>query len=103
MTRTWFQPRLPAVISAIVVLPFITLELINGGGDSFPFVLFGFLWLLSLAVVSPLVSLLRTTRVVGQPPHRLLPAIALMILAAVLWTSLVADQMPCFLGRPNCD
>lgn len=28
---------------------------------------------------------------------------ALLILLAILCTELVLDQMPCFLGVPNCD
>ncbi len=34
---------------------------------------------------------------------RLMPRVAIVVLIAWLWVGLVVDQMPCFLGVPNCD
>jgi hypothetical protein len=32
-----------------------------------------------------------------------LPRIATLIFIAWMWVAVVLDQMPCFLGVPNCD
>jgi hypothetical protein len=36
-------------------------------------------------------------------PVRFIFGAALLILIALAWSGIVADQMPCFLGVPNCD
>ncbi|HYN81900.1 MAG TPA: hypothetical protein VES88_10395 [Gemmatimonadaceae bacterium] len=36
-------------------------------------------------------------------PVSLLPRVVFLILIAWVWVTLVVDQMPCFLGVPNCD
>ena len=87
-----------ALIGFLVVLPFIVLELINRRFDgNFPFPLFVVMWLLSFAFVLLVRPLAR--------PGRLHVAlrVAGLILIGWVWTGLVIDQMPCFLGVPNCD
>jgi hypothetical protein len=102
------QLRSAAIISALLVLPFAMLEMINGRGAAadFPFPLFATMWLLLVTFILTLRPLVRSVRVKGSlqaPLFRQLPRIALMIVIASLWVSLVLDQMPCFLGVPNCD
>jgi hypothetical protein len=59
-------------------IPFSILEIINQGlTPDFPLLLFGLLWLLSVVFIATL--------------------------AAWMWLSVVIDQMPCFMGVPNCD
>lgn len=94
-----------AIIGFLVVLPFLILELINNQ-QSFPAALFGFLWLLSMAfigIVMPVAQNIRAGNCVAAKPFNLLVRIAFSALIAALWLSLVIDQLPCFLGVPNCD
>lgn len=95
-----------AIIASLLVLPLAVLQLTNRNvAESFPFVLFGVLWLLPFVFVLILASMARTLRTrTGQ--YRwltLVPAVAVLALIASFWTGLVLDQMPCFLGVPNCD
>ena len=102
------QLRSPAIVSAVLVLPFALLEVIRAQGITahFPVPLFVALWLLALTFSVMLLRLVRSLQMEHSFPvllYRQLPAIALMIVAAGLWVGLVVDQMPCFLGVPNCD
>jgi hypothetical protein len=90
--------RTAALIGALVILPFLILQLVNMTitrpkqvGDLL--VLFGLLWLLATAFVFTLTT--RRGYVVVR--------VALLILIGLAWGGLVVDQMPCFLGIPNCD
>ena len=100
--------KLPAFISLLITLPFAILELANGKNihGEFPFPLFFFLWLLSIAfifILMPIVPNLRAGNSLMAHPVSLLVRIALLIILAILWGSLLIDQMPCFMGVPNCD
>jgi quinol-cytochrome oxidoreductase complex cytochrome b subunit len=94
--------------SLLLVLPFAMLEAANSmlTRQNAPgvIVLFGLLWLLAtafLAVLIPIVRNVRTGSVAN--PLKLLLAVAVLLVVASIWGSIVADQMPCFLGVPNCD
>lgn len=97
----------PALVSAGLVLPFVVLQSMNrrGSDDDFPVTVFVLMWLLAFlfAVISaPIVRGLSARR--SAPAVRLvLPRAALLIFIAWLLVSLTADQLPCFLGVPNCD
>ena len=56
--------RLPAIISTIVVLPFILLELVNrrNFNEGFPIPLFGFMWLLPMIFILTGMPILRNLR-----------------------------------------
>lgn len=99
--------RTPALVSSALVIPFIVLESINRRGfhEEFPIVLFGLMWLLpfSFALISTPVVRGLMARSRGLVARRLLPKAVLLIFIAWLWVSLTVDQMPCFLGVPNCD
>jgi hypothetical protein len=96
--------RTSAIISAVVVLPLVGLELIYGYGD-FPIVLLAFMWLLTLAFFAILIPLIRRIKTdKGRVNYfSIVPRVVCVILIAWLWVGVVADQMPCFLGVPNCD
>jgi ABC-type transport system involved in multi-copper enzyme maturation permease subunit len=94
--------------SLILVLPFAILEAVNTTPtrQNAPglIVLFGFLWFLAavfFVVLIPTVRNVRTRNVAN--PLGLLIGVAVLLVVALVWGSVVADQMPCFLGVPNCD
>jgi hypothetical protein len=113
ITKPRILPNAPAnfktaaIVSSILVLPFMILELINRRNiySGFPIALFVFMWLLPLAFTIILMPILRTLLTENRTvnPISLVPRVALLLLIAWLWVSLVVDQMPCFLGVPNCD
>jgi hypothetical protein len=98
----------PAIIGSVLVLPFMILEMINrrGLGEGFPFVLFVVMWILPalfVLVLTPIVRDLRAGIRMTANPLTVVPRLALLILITWLWLGLVIDQLPCFLGVPNCD
>jgi hypothetical protein len=98
----------PAVVSTLLVLPFMILELANRRAfhEGFPVPLFGILWLLPLffmLILVPVVRSLPAGRRSLRARLAYLLGILLMGLIAWLWAGIVADQMPCFLGVPLCD
>lgn len=103
--------RWPIISSSFLVLPFMVLEFVNRRTflefpQSFPIPLFATMWLLAFAFVYILTRVMR-----GEAAQaNLVPALAVRLLGiavlgviAYAWVGLVLDQMPCFLGVPNCD
>ena len=91
----------------VIVLPLILLELVYAETvfSQFPIVLFAFLWVLSTAFIALILAIIKNIRR-RQPGLRPLPLMlqfAATIAVAVFWGVTVVDQMPCFLGVPNCD
>ena len=96
------------LVSATLVAPFIVLQWVNRRTlrEDFPFVLFTFMSLNALFIVLSLTPALRHLRAERslrglKPGPR-----AGLILGALLglaFANLVIDQLPCFLGVPNCD
>lgn len=92
----------------LCVLPFAVMEIVNLGGipDPFPYTIFLYLWLMFALFFISLFALLRVakSRVNKQErlPALLLNALVLIFTIMSIGTVLV-DQMPCFLGVPNCD
>ena len=102
--------RRPAIISSFLVFPFIILESIKMGpfpdfARSFPIPLFALLWLLACSFVSILTLMMRdeSTEVKRIPALAAGLGVVVLVLIAYAWVGIVVDQMPCFLGRPNCD
>jgi hypothetical protein len=100
--------RIPALVSTVVVLPFVMLEWVNRRDfhDGFPIPLFGLMWLLSFSFIVVLMPVPRRLSAGNRHipnPFGLLSRVGLLIAVAWLFVSLVLDQMPCFLGVPNCD
>lgn len=99
-----------ALISFILVLPFAILESLNHTitrqNASGLILLFGLLWLLPMAfivILAPIARTLRAGNIVMARPITLLFRIAFLALIAMMWGGLLIDQLPCFLGVPNCD
>lgn len=108
LTRIPGNLKAPAIISLLVVLPFVILELVNRRNlpQDFPVMLFLTMWLLPLFFILALMPILRNLRAANRSPINplsLVPRVLLMIFIAWFWIGLTLDQMPCFLGVPNCD
>ena len=100
--------KLPILLSLMCVLPFTVMELVNRRTfhEGFPFSLFIVLWLLPfifLLILTPIVQKAREGRRLAENPVDLVFGIILLVFIAIMWVNLLADQMPCFLGVPNCD
>lgn len=106
MKNTLSQLRTP-IVGLLLTLPFIVLELWNQpvSRQDFPFSLFAWIWLLSSLFVWLAYSVVTTLRTgtVMQRPVQFLAAVGVLLLIAVMWSGLMVDQFPCFLGVPNCD
>jgi hypothetical protein len=102
--------RLAAIISFVLMLPFAILEAVNNTitRQNAPgiILLFGVLWLLPTAFILILLPLVRTGRtgnsILAHPVKLLFSVVSLVLIAAV-WGWGFIDQLPCFLGVPNCD
>jgi len=99
-----------ALISFILVLPFAILEslfnVVNKQNAFGLIVLFGLLWLLTIAFIVILVPVVRTVRAgnnIMANPLNLLFRVVFLILIAMMLGGILIDQLPCFLGVPNCD
>jgi hypothetical protein len=98
----------PLLISAALVAPFIVLEGVNRRAfhDGFPFVLFTFMSLHALFIVFLLTPALRCLQAERNLRALRLGHWAGLLLGAFLgyvYAGVVIDQLPCFLGVPNCD
>lgn len=105
---TTFGPA--ALMSLILVLPFAILESLNQiitkQNATGLILLFGLLWLLPTAFIVILVPIVRTVRAgnnILAHPITLLVRVSFLALIAMMWGGLLIDQLPCFLGVPNCD
>jgi len=93
----------PAALGLLFVAPFILLELKNRGvNQGFPVPLFVMLFGLPFAFFLILIPVVRRARN-RQAPAALVLRAGVLLLIAAAWVGLVRDQMPCFLGVPNCD
>ena len=102
--------RSAAIISFILVLPFAILEslfnTVNQQNALGLTVLFGLLWLLPTAfivILGPIVRNVRAGNSIMANHINLLLRAAFLALIAMAWGGLLADQIPCFMGVPNCD
>jgi len=100
--------KLPVILSSIIVLPLMALEIINrrSFNEGFPFVLFGTLWILPIpffAILLPIVKDIRARKNIFAKPGPIIFKVAFMVFLAFIWGSIFLDQLPCFLGVPNCD
>lgn len=96
------------LLSTTFVAPFIVLQWVNRRTyhEEFPFVLFIFMSLHSLVIAFLLTTPLRRLRAKRSLRALNLGHWAGLLLAVFLgyaYVDLVIDQLPCFLGVPNCD
>lgn len=98
----------PVLLGLLCVLPFAVMEIVNLGRipDPFPYAIFLYLWLMFALFLICLFAIVRLAKSRVNKQERL-PALllnALVLLFTVMSiVYLLADQMPCFLGVPNCD
>lgn len=100
-----------AIIGLILIAPLALLEIRNNLADTgalwnFPIPLFVVLWLAPTAFIItalPIARRLRAGENILTRPAALLLRLTFLALVSVSWVYLVYDQMPCFLGVPNCD
>jgi len=98
----------PVLLGLLCVLPFAVMEIVNLGRipDPFPYAIFLYLWLMFALFLICLFAIVRLAKSRVNKQERL-PALllnALVLLFSVMSiVYLLADQMPCFLGVPNCD
>ena len=99
-----------AIASTIIVLPFLILEIVFNKITPRVItdlaVLLGLLWLMSVSFIVLMMpvaqNLWKGKRVLGNPVTLLL-RVAFSVVLVTIWVSIVVDQLPCFLGVPNCD
>ena len=97
-----------AFISFFLVFPFMIVELVNRRNfhEAFPFPLFGILLLLPIIFILILSSIVRNVRAgnnIMANPIIFWLSIAFLALIFSVWAGTLIDQLPCFLGVPNCD
>ena len=100
--------RFPAVVSFILILPFMIMEVVNrrNFNEGFPIPLFGLMWLLPVLFIltgMPIVRNAQEGNSLVANPLILLIRVVFLIFLVWFWSVLLIDQMPCFLGVPNCD
>ncbi len=108
MTTLLTSLKTPAILSSMLVVPLLILELVNRRNlsEGFPVVVFSLLWLLPTVFIVTLMPIVRTVRAgtnLMANPVTLLLKVGLLVVTALLCGALLIDQMPCFLGVPNCD
>ncbi len=110
MKRIAANLKWAALVSLLIVLPFAILESLNQQitRQSAPgqILLFGVLWLLPTAfivILMPVVQAVRAGKSLLAHPTTLLFKVAILVFIAWFWGSLLIDQLPCFMGVPNCD
>lgn len=102
--------RLAAIFSLVLMLPFAVLEALNNTitrQNTFGLILlFGVLWILPTAFIVILLPMVRTLRAGNSilvNPTGLVFKVAFLALLGSIWGWGFMDQLPCFLGVPNCD
>jgi hypothetical protein len=108
MKNMFITLRSPAILSFILVFPFLIMELANrqNSMEAFPLPLFVMLWLLPMVFIVILMPVLQNVRMGNSlmaHPVQLLIRVGILVLIAVFWTGILMDQISCFLGVPNCD
>jgi Na+/H+ antiporter NhaC len=94
--------------SAALGAPFLYLQLryANPRHAEFPYALFTLLWVTAAGFVftgAPLMRTMFAGESVFSRPGLLMGRLSLLIILAIVWSSVISDHMPCFLGAPNCD
>lgn len=99
---------IPIFLGVLATLPFVALEWTNGGQfkDGIPYPVFIPMWFFASAFFSlliPFVQDIRARRDLLQDKLTLSLRLLALVFLIWLWIGFVSDQMPCFLGVPNCD
>jgi hypothetical protein len=96
------------LLSAALVAPFLVLQLVNRRAfqEEFPVVLFAFMAMHSLLIALLLMPGLRRFRLERNVRALTTAHWAGVVVSAflmVVYVQVVIDQLPCFMGVPNCD
>lgn len=96
------------LLSFALVAPFAVLEIVNQRvfQEGFPFLLFIFMSghaLLIALLLMPALVRLRSQRRISALRFGHWAGLALSVFLLIVYASVVVDQLPCFLGVPNCD
>lgn len=99
---------LPAIISFLIVLPFMILEWATrsdaprSNASGILFVIMWFLPMLSILIMMPIVRSVRAGTSIAAKPINLVLRVVFSAWLVWIWVALVMDQMPCFLGATGC-
>src|SRR5688572_22323912 len=98
----------PVMLSLILLIPWVGLELINRKGmpEEFPVALFITLWFLQAIFIYLIkwgLAKPATGNRIAQTTLSLWFRVPVLLFVGLIWTIIIADQMPCFLGVANCD
>jgi len=105
------RPRslvMPLLISVALVAPFIVLQSVyrRAFHEDFPFVLFVFMSIHSLLIsllLTPALRRLLAEKSLGALKLGHWAGLAVSGFLMFVYAGVVVDQLPCFLGVPNCD
>ena len=98
----------PVILSLILLIPWIGLELINRQGmpEEFPVALFITIWFLQAIFIYFLKPVMKNpvkNNFLLQAVTSLWLRVPVLLFVGVIWSIIIVDQLPCFLGVPNCD
>lgn len=98
----------PVFISSTLVIPLVVLQWMNRRAfhEDFPFVLFAFMSVHALFIVllvTPALRQLQLERRLGALKFHHWAGLAVAAVLISVYAEVVVDQLPCFLGVPNCD
>ena len=96
------------IVNPLIVIPFMIMEVVTTQNlnSIFNVPLFGIMWFLPIIFILILMPIVRDVRAgnnLTAKPVILVFSLILLVLIVLAWSGIVADQMPCFLGVPNCD
>ena len=100
--------RLPAILSFLIVLPFMILEWATrsdaprSNASMMLWVILLLLPILFILTMMPIVRNLRAGNSIVTNPISLLLRVVFSAYLVWMWFGLVIDQMPCFLGATGC-
>jgi len=108
MTYFLHRLKISAILGFLIILPFIFMEVVNRWQyhEGFPVKLFIVLWLEPAALIMilmPVLQSIKNKESIFANPLILMIRIIFMTFIAIAWINVIIDQMPCFLGVPNCD
>jgi hypothetical protein len=86
----------------------MVMEVVNrrNFNEGFPIPLFVIMWLLPLLLIliaTPIMQSIRARERITANPIIFVVRVVLIAFLVWMWFGILIDQMPCFLGVPNCD
>jgi hypothetical protein len=108
MTQATQSIARSAVAGLVATMPFMVLQWVNMRDfwTDFPIPVFGSLWIFAAVFLGTIRAVINQARMPGKTVASKMLVVVGMVFAfavAMVWIGFVVDQMPCFLGVPNCD